>query len=199
MELYDRLYYRFKVSGWQTVTQPVHNENVYRMDAWVCIILKQIYICIYIYCIYHSFNINGTLNFPVYNPNFPLIFLVLSRHQQSVALLLTPSSVTMSFLDTAASFAYPSSTLFHAQNSRLDLLVTPEQKLVKSTCSFLRKRLSPTLRASDSAFVKRVYRLTYTLLLILLLCSHHAHFGHLCCRSSTSFPSTTSVSSPRCP
>ena len=77
----------------------------------------------------------------------------------------------MSSLDTAASFVYPSSTLFHAQNSRLDLLVTPEQKLVKSTCSFLRKRLSPTLRASDSTFVKRVYRLTYTLLLILLLCT----------------------------
>ena len=77
----------------------------------------------------------------------------------------------MSSLDTAAPFAYPSSTLFHAQLSLLDLLVTPQQKLVKSTCSFLRKRLSPTLRASDSTFVKRVYRLTYTLLLILLLCT----------------------------
>ena len=77
----------------------------------------------------------------------------------------------MSSLDTAASFAYPSSTLFHAQLSLLDLLVTPQQKSVKSTCSFLRKRLSPTLRASDSTFVKRVYGLTYTLLLILLLCS----------------------------
>ena len=48
---------------------------------------------------------------------------------------------------------------------------TPQQKSVKSNCSFLRKRLSPTLRASDSTFVKRVYGLTYMLLLILLLCA----------------------------
>ena len=56
-----------------------------------------------IYNIY-SFNI-ATLNFPGYNPDFPLLFLVLSLRQQSVALLLTPSSVSMSSLDTAAPFA----------------------------------------------------------------------------------------------
>ena len=73
----------------------------------------------------------------------------------------------MSSLDTAAPFAYPSSTLFHAQLSLLDLLVTPQQKLVKSTCSFLRKRLSPTLRASDSTFVKRLLTLPPTSFLSL--------------------------------
>jgi len=111
------------------------------------------------------------LNFPGYNPDFPLFFFVLSLRWQSVALLLSPSSVTMSSLDTATPFVYPSSTLFHAQLSLLNLLVTPQQKSVKFTCSFLRKRLSPTLRASDSAFVRRVYGITYTLLLILLLCT----------------------------
>ena len=113
-----------------------------------------------------SFNV-ATLNFPGYNPDFPLFFFVLSLRWQSVALLLSPSSVTMSSLDTATPFVYPSSTLFHAQLSLLNLLVTPQQKLVKSTCFFLRKQLSPTLRASDSTFVKRLLILNPTSFLSL--------------------------------
>ena len=60
------------------------------------------------------------------------------------------------------SFRLPLSTIFHAQLSLLVLMITPQQKLVKSTCSFLKKQLLPTLRASDSTFVKRLLTLPPT-------------------------------------
>jgi hypothetical protein len=88
----------------------------------------------------------------------------------------------MSSLDTAAPFAYPSSTLLLAQLPLLDLLVTPQQKLVKSTCSFLRKQLSPALRASDSTFVKRLLTLPPTSFLSL---------------SATSSPLIVTLKTPR--
>ena len=80
------------------------------------------------------------------------------------------------------SFQLPLPHLFHAQLSLLDLLVTPQQKLVKSTCSFMRKRLSPTLRASDSTLVKQLLILPPTSFLSL---------------STTSSPLIVTLKTPR--
>ena len=74
--------------------------------------------------------------------------------------MLTPSSFTMSSLNTASPFAQSSSTFIHAQLALLALPVTPQQKSFKSAHSILRKPISPTLHTSHSDF--------FTQMLILL-------------------------------